>query len=91
MSGQPSKLKRVNIRYKDWEVRQNEWDYITVEFTDGRIVDIQREQIEAFKRMESVIRDFQEIERVRDSLVKIFGNAPITPMTPKPMEKENET
>ena len=67
------KLKRVEIFY-DFE---GAWYRIDVESEDGRTETISRTQIEAFLRLEKVFKDLGEVQKLRDSLVTIFGNAPL--------------
>lgn len=73
-------LREVTIGYG---YDSNEWESITVEYSDGRTVRIGREQIDAFKRMHKVVKDLQDVERLRDELVSIFGEKTKIATSPK--------
>lgn len=64
-------LSEVRINYG---YNSDEWENIRIQYDDGYSVSVTREQIDAFKRMHKVVRDLQEVEKLRDELVSIFGS-----------------
>jgi hypothetical protein len=67
------RIRTVQIHY---DVSTNEWYRIQVDFANDMRVDVNREQIEAFLRMQKVLEDLHQIEHLRDDLKRIFGEMP---------------
>ena len=64
------KLREVTISYG---YDTDEWNNIHIHYEDGHSSRVAREQIDAFKRMHKVVEDLQEVEKLRDELVSLFG------------------
>ncbi len=66
---QEGKITQVEINYG---YDSSEWTFIRVHFEDGQAIEVRREQIEAFIRMEKVLEDLNQVEKLRDQLANIF-------------------
>ncbi|GAI35052.1 unnamed protein product, partial [marine sediment metagenome] len=65
------KIRKVTIRYS---YDTDEWDHIEVSYEDANCSVVTREQIDTFKRMHKIVKDLQEVEKLRDELISIFGS-----------------
>ncbi len=73
------KLEHVEIYYSK---ESDEWESIRVRFRDGFTVEVNRSQIEAFLKVKKVVEDLQRVEKLRDTLIHIFGST--TQLAPPP-------
>lgn len=66
--GKLDKIRKVVIFY-DYE---DKWELIEFEDSNGNRLDVSRESIEAFLRMQKVLEDLSEVEKLRETLNALF-------------------
>lgn len=77
------KVVRVQVNYDDYE--SDEWTSINVIYRNGETVHVERLEIEAFLRVGKIYEDLQQVQKLRDDLVKIFGTTgQFVPVDSKP-------
>lgn len=64
------KIRRVEI---DYGYDSDEWQNIRIQFANGVNANVSREQITTFLRMAKIVEDLQQVQTLRDQLIKIFG------------------
>jgi len=70
------KIQRIEI---DYGYDSDEWQHIQVGFKNGVSASVSREQIATFLRMAKIVEDLQQVQSLRDQLLKIFGTQPLAP------------